>query len=72
MNLNKGFGDNERSDDMAFKTNVIKTSWEVITQERGGYHRKTYLVQAESEEKAKLQVPEDEDVVSVTRLDGKG
>ena len=57
---------------MAFKTNVIKTSWEVITQERGGYHRKTYLVQAESEEKAKLQVPEDEDVVSVTKLDGKG
>ncbi len=53
---------------MAFKTNVVKTNWEVIAQEKGSYRRSTYLISAESEEKAKMQIPEGFEVVSVKRL----
>lgn len=57
---------------MAFKANVVKTCWKVITKERDGYRKKDYLIWAESEETARLQVPETEEVLSVEHLDGGG
>lgn len=56
---------------MAIKTNVVRTSWKVVTKEVGGYHKKEYLVMAESEETARLKVPKDEEVLSVTPIDGR-
>lgn len=57
---------------MAFKTNVVKVDWQVKTREKNSFREKVYLVTAESEETARIQVPEEETVVSVTRLDGGG
>lgn len=54
---------------VAFKTNVVRVPWRVVTLE--GKRRKDYLVEAESEEAARLKVPEGESVVSVERLDGR-
>ena len=51
------------------RTNVVKTCWKVVTMK--GYHRKDYLVWAESKETAKMQVPAEEEVVSVEKLDGE-
>ena len=52
-----------------FRANVVKTCWKVTTLK--GYHRKDYLVWAESKETAKMQVPAEEEVVSVEKLDGE-
>lgn len=62
----------ERRDSVAFKTNVVKSCWSVETVKKGGYKKKRYLFWAESEEKAKLMVPEDEEVVLVKHMDGGG
>ena len=55
---------------MAFKTNVVKATWQVETMSADGRHKNIILVSAESEEKARLMAPESETVVSVTKLDG--
>lgn len=55
---------------MGFKTNVVKRSWRVITQEFHGFRQKDYIVFAESEETAKLQVPAEEEVVRVEEIGG--
>lgn len=54
-----------------FLTNVVKSTWKVVTKDRNGYHKKEYLIQAESEEKAKMQIPALEEILSVKRLDGE-
>lgn len=54
---------------MALKTNVVKTSWLVVAMD--GKHRRDYIVEAESEEAAKLKVPEEYEILSVERLDGR-
>lgn len=59
----------ERGESVAFKTNVVKTQWRVITE--SGNRRMDYLVEAESEEAAKLKVPKGETVVDVECLDGR-
>lgn len=66
------YEEKKRRRKMAFKTNVVKAQWEVVTLSDNGVHRMIYLVAAESEEKAKLQVPQDEKVISVKKLDGEG
>lgn len=53
-----------------FLTNVVKSTWKVVTKERDGFKTKEYLIQAESEEKAKMSIPTTEEVVSVTKMDG--
>lgn len=53
---------------MAFKTNVVKCTWEVQTEMEN--YRNIYLVEAESEEAARLKVPKDEKVLAVRRMDG--
>lgn len=55
---------------MAFKTNVVKTWWRVKTKEIKGFRRKDLIVQAESEEAAKLKAPDGFEVLSVERMDG--
>ena len=60
----------ERRSHMAFKTNVVKATWQVETLSADGRHKNILLVSAESEEKARLMAPEGETVVSVTKLDG--
>lgn len=57
---------------MAFKTNVVKANWRVSTIVKGTNYRRDYILSAESEEAAKLKVPEDEEIVRVERLDGDG
>lgn len=57
---------------MAFKANVVKVCWHVETMEKNGYHKHSYIIMAESEETAKLQVPEREEIISVTKMDGGG
>ena len=54
---------------MAIKMNVVKTNWRVVTD--NGKRMKTYLVEAESKETAKLKVPSNETVVYVECLDGE-
>lgn len=61
----------ERGDKVAFKTNVVKTNWQVKAREIGSFRQKVYLVNAESKEKAKLQVPDGWEVLNVVCLDGK-
>lgn len=56
---------------MAFKTNVVKANWRISTIVKGTNHRRDYILSAESEEAAKLKVPEDEEIVRVERLDGE-
>lgn len=56
---------------MAFKTNVVKTNWEVRARQKEGFRTKVFLVLAESEETAKQQVPEEYEAVDVRRIDGK-
>lgn len=54
---------------MAFKANVIKQTWAVETEMKN--HRNVYLVEAESEEVAKLKVPKGEVILSVKCMDGR-
>lgn len=53
---------------MAIKMNVIKQTWAVETKMKN--HRNIYLVEAESEETARLKVPKGEVILSVKRMDG--
>lgn len=53
----------EGSEKVAFKTNVVKRPWRVST--RTGYHQKDYIVMAESKGNAMLQVPVEAEIVSV-------
>lgn len=57
---------------MAFKTNVVKTNWQVRAREIGSFRQRVYLVLAESEEKAKLQVQDGWEVLDVRKIDGEG
>ncbi len=59
----------ERGERVEIKRNVVMTQWRVITE--SGNKRMDYLVEAESEEAAKLKVPEGETVLSVECLDGR-
>lgn len=54
---------------MAIKMNVVKCTWAVETKMEN--HRNIYLVEAESEETARLKVPKDEVVLSVKCMDGR-
>ena len=54
---------------MAFKANVIKQTWAVETEMKN--HRNIYLVEAESEETARLKVPKGEIILSVKCMDGR-
>lgn len=54
---------------MAFRTNVIKQTWAVETKMEN--RKNVYLVEAESEEVARLKVPKDEVVLSVKCMDGR-
>lgn len=54
---------------MAIKTNVIKQTWAVETEMKN--HRNIYLVEAESEEAAKLKIPKGEKILSVKCMDGR-
>ena len=54
---------------MAFKANVIKQTWAVETEMKN--YKNVYLVEAESEEAAKLKVPKGEKILSVKRMDGR-
>lgn len=56
---------------MAFKCNVVKINWRVSTIVKGTNNMRDYIISAESEEAAKLKVPEDEEIVRVERLDGE-
>lgn len=56
---------------MELKCNVVKTCWRVSTIVKGTNRRSDYILWAESEEAAKLKVPEDEEIVRVERLDGE-
>ena len=56
---------------MAFKTNVVKTNWEVRAKQKDGFRTKVFLVLAESKETAKQQIPEEYEAVDVRRIDGK-
>ena len=62
--------DERMGDAMAFKTNVVKVPWRVTTREFKGYHEKDYIIMAESEETAKMQVPAEEEVLLVERIGG--
>lgn len=53
-----------------FLTNVVKSTWKVVTKERNGFRAKEYLIQAESEEKARMSIPATEEVVSAKKMDG--
>lgn len=64
-NWRPGYG----GENMALKTNVVKTSWLIVAMD--GKHRRDYIVEAESEEAAKLKVPEEYEILSVERLDGR-
>jgi hypothetical protein len=55
--------------ELAIKTNVIKQTWAVETKMEN--RKNIYLVEAESEETARLKVPKDEVVLSVKRMDGR-
>jgi hypothetical protein len=55
--------------ELAFKTNVIKQTWAVETKMEN--RKNVYLVEAESEEAARLKVPKDEVVLSVKCMDGR-
>lgn len=54
---------------MAIRTNVIKQTWAVETKMEN--RKNIYLVEAESEEAARLKVPEGEVVLSVKCMDGR-
>ncbi len=54
---------------MAIRTNVIKQTWAVETKMEN--RKNIYLVEAESEEAARLKVPNDEVVLSVKCMDGR-
>ena len=54
---------------MAIKMNVVKYTWAVETEMKN--HRNVYLVEAESEESARLKVPKGEVILSVKRMDGR-
>jgi hypothetical protein len=54
---------------MAFKANVVKRTWAVETEMEN--HRNVFLVEAESEESAKLKVPKGEKILSVKCMDGR-
>lgn len=64
-NWRPGYG----GENMALKTNVVKVSWRIVALD--GKHRRDYIVEAESEETAKLKVPEEYEILSVERLDGR-
>ena len=53
-----------------FLTNVVKSTWKVVAKERNGFKTKEYLIQAESEETAKMQIPALEEIVLIERMDG--
>ena len=52
------------------KTNVCKTHWRVISVKKDSKKPRETIVFAESAETARLKAPEDEEVISVTRMDG--
>ena len=54
---------------MAIKMNVVKCTWAVETEMKN--HRNIYLVEAESEETARLKVPKGEIILSVKCMDGR-
>ena len=56
---------------VSIKCNVVKVNWRVSTIVKGTNHMRDYIISAESEEAAKLKVPEDEEIVRVERLDGE-
>lgn len=60
----------EGDDNLALKTNVVKTNWQVRARKIGSYKQKVYLVLAESKEKAKLQVQDGWEVLNVKRIGG--
>ena len=52
------------------KTNVCRTHWRIVSVSRDGNKPHETIVFAESAETAKLKIPEDEEILSVTRMDG--
>lgn len=54
---------------MAIRTNVVKRTWAVETKMEN--RKNIYLVEAESEETAKLKVPKGEKILSVKCMDGR-
>ena len=54
------------------KTNVCKTHWRMVSVDRDSKKPHETIVFAESAEAAKLKIPEDEEIISVSRMDGKG
>lgn len=52
------------------KTNVVKRDWKVVTKDRKSGHKRMTLIKAESEETARLQIPDGEETLSVEPMGG--
>lgn len=56
---------------MPLKLNVVKTCWKVVSRAKWSHFKRVNFVWAESEEVARLQIPQEEEVLTVERMDGR-
>lgn len=64
------FEERKRRRNKMLKMNVVKTDWKVVTKDKKTGHKRMTLVKAESEETAKLQIPDGEEILSVEPMGG--
>lgn len=64
------FEERKKRRNAMLKTNVVKRDWKVVTKDRKSGHKRMTLIKAESEETARLQIPDGEEILSVEQMGG--